>query len=296
MANEAGRGQPRTHSLADLKQLRKQLKGAVSAGGTVSAPARQSQGVGAPVSVSVGAGLPSVAPRPPGKKKRKKMAGSKPAIAGSVPVSRVAGQAAALPRGQAVSSGLAQPADAPALSPDDLALFRSAVKSVRRIKDTRRVVLPPVRNLPQSLLLEKRARAAGLEKSHGPAVSDHFSPAPLHHDDTRFVRDRHSPDLIRQLERGRWPIGATLDLHGSTLDEARERLDRFLRSCTEHYIRCVRIVHGKGYGSKDGESVLKTTIRRWLTQLSSVQAYVQCNENDGGAGAVLVLLAEPPAP
>ena len=284
MANDPGRGQTRTHSLTDLKQLRKQLKGAAPAG------------VAARAGLAPVASLPSATPRPPGKKKRKKMVAAQSAASGFVPALHAEGLGLPAATGRSQAAGKPVSAEAPALSPDDLALFRTAVKSVRRIKDTRRVVLPPVRNQPPSLLQEKRARAAGLEKSPGPAVSDHFSPAPLHHDDTRFVRDRHSPDLVRQLERGRWPIGATLDLHGSTLDEARERLDRFLRSCTEHYIRCVRIVHGKGYGSKDGESVLKTTIRRWLTQLPSVQAYVQCSENDGGAGAVLVLLAEPPAP
>jgi DNA-nicking Smr family endonuclease len=52
----------------------------------------------------------------------------------------------------------------------------------------------------------------------------------------------------------------------------------------------VRIVHGKGYGSKDGEPVLKQTIRRWLTQMEAVSAYAECSERDGGAGAVQVLL------
>ncbi|HEY9571743.1 MAG TPA: Smr/MutS family protein, partial [Pusillimonas sp.] len=108
--------------------------------------------------------------------------------------------------------------------------------------------------------------------------------------DSRYLRRGHGPDLIKGLQRGKWPIGASLDLHGSTLEQARERLDRFLQSCLAHQIKCARIVHGKGYGSKDGEPVLKQTIRRWLSQIASVIAYVECSEQDGGAGAVYVLL------
>lgn len=258
VVNNPGRGGLRTNTLSDLKKLQKKSQ----ATDTVS---------------SVASG-PVPAGRTLGKKKRRK--GALPTgpqasvVAPVVPVPKPVG-----PSG-------------PVVSQEDLALFRSAVKSVKRIKDTQRIVLAPVRKVPAALLDERRARAAGVDVRPAPAVSDQYSPATLHHDDTQFVRDRHSPDLIRQLERRRWPIGASLDLHGSTLDEARERLDRFVQSCTEHYIRCVRIIHGKGYGSKAGESVLKTTLRRWLTQLPCVQAYVQCAENDGGAGAVLVLLAE----
>jgi DNA-nicking Smr family endonuclease len=79
-------------------------------------------------------------------------------------------------------------------------------------------------------------------------------------------------------------------LHGATLDEARARLDQFLQSCLSHQIKSVCIVHGKGYGSRDRTPVLKQTVRRWLTQIDAVLAYTECNEQNGGAGAVQVLL------
>ncbi|MYN13558.1 hypothetical protein GSY71_10465 [Pusillimonas sp. TS35] len=123
-----------------------------------------------------------------------------------------------------------------------------------------------------------------------PPVSDAFTPASQHDDDTRYLRNADSAGLIKDLERGRWAPQAVLDLHGDTLEQARERLDRFLASCLAHNIRCVRIIHGKGYGSRDGQPVLRSALRRWLTQLATVQAYAQCNEEDGGAGAVHVLL------
>lgn len=180
-----------------------------------------------------------------------------------------------------------------ALTREDIALFRQAVRHVQPMKPgkAQRLIKPPA-SIPNDIVRNRRERATGEQVKLPAAVSDHYTPAALHHDDATFVRNRHSIQLIKQLQQGRWPVGATLDLHGSTLDQARERMDRFLQSCLEHNIRCVRIVHGKGYGSKDGDSVLRTTLRRWLSQLQAVQAYAQCAEAQGGAGALDVLLRE----
>jgi DNA-nicking Smr family endonuclease len=52
----------------------------------------------------------------------------------------------------------------------------------------------------------------------------------------------------------------------------------------------VRIVHGKGLGSKNRTSVLKSKVRHWLMQTEAVLAFTQARGADGGAGAVIVLL------
>lgn len=191
---------------------------------------------------------------------------------------------------------LFQGGDALAASPEtplnaaDRALFRQVVKSVQPLPESNRALLPPVPLATRHVLKQRRESATGVEPQALPQVSDEYASPKLISDPTRFLQTGHGPDLIRQLERGKWPIGASLDLHGATLDEARSRLDAFLRSCIEHHIKCVRIVHGKGHGSRDHTPVLKETVRRWLTQLENVVAYVECSERDGGAGAVLVLL------
>ena len=212
-------------------------------------------------------------PKPSGKRKN-----SKPATSGTT----APAPAAAIPAPQ-------EPAPV-ALDADDLTLFRRAVKAVQPIKDTRRAVLPPAALAPAAILRQRRESAMGQEPAKLPQVSDHFAPAKLKDDESSFLQVGSGPDLIKGLKRGKWPIGASLDLHGATLDEARTRLDQFLQSCLTHQIKCVRIVHGKGYGSKEGASVLKETVRRWLTQIQSVIAYTECAEQDGGSGAVQVLL------
>jgi DNA-nicking Smr family endonuclease len=73
-------------------------------------------------------------------------------------------------------------------------------------------------------------------------------------------------------------------------DEARLYVVQFLAECRKRGARCVRIIHGKGLGSKNREPVLKHKLRSWLMQRDEVLAYCQAREVDGGAGALVVLL------
>jgi DNA-nicking Smr family endonuclease len=52
----------------------------------------------------------------------------------------------------------------------------------------------------------------------------------------------------------------------------------------------VRVIHGKGRGSPDGVSVLKTRVRAWLARREEVIAFCQARPAEGGAGALVVLL------
>jgi DNA-nicking Smr family endonuclease len=82
-----------------------------------------------------------------------------------------------------------------------------------------------------------------------------------------------------------------LDLHGLTREAARDRLAAFVREAHRRGQRCVRIVHGKGHGSPGRQPVLKEKVQRWLAQRSEVIAFAQASGAQGGAGALLVLLA-----
>ena len=191
--------------------------------------------------------------------------------------------------GDAGATARAETATEP-LTAQDKALFRQAVKSVRPLAPTNRAILPPVPTASAPILKQRRQAAAGAEAVAPAPISDHYASPRLAPDSSHFVQAGHGPDLLKKLAKGKWPIGASLDLHGATLDEARLRMDSFLRSCLQHGIRCVRIVHGKGHGSRNNAPVLRETVRRWLTQLEDVMAYAECAERDGGAGAVQVLL------
>lgn len=111
-------------------------------------------------------------------------------------------------------------------------------------------------------------------------------------DDELSYRAPHiGPEVVPRLRRGTWKISAQLDLHGLRRDEARDVLVAFLVDCQRRNNRCVRVIHGKGLGSVNREPVLKGKVRKWLVQRAEVLAFCQAPPNDGGSGALLVLLA-----
>jgi DNA-nicking Smr family endonuclease len=85
-------------------------------------------------------------------------------------------------------------------------------------------------------------------------------------------------------------LQAELDLHGMISVEARQAVAAFLAECCKRGKRCVRIIHGKGLGSKNKEPVLRTKVKHWLMQKDEVLAFCQARTMDGGSGAVVVLL------
>lgn len=124
------------------------------------------------------------------------------------------------------------------------------------------------------------------------SLSDDFYPA--HElesgEELLYLRAGQSPSVLSKLRRGFWVVQAHIDLHGLVSDEARQYVAEFLSDCKKRNIRCVRIVHGKGLGSRNREPVLKHKLRSWLMQRDEVIAYAQAKPGDGGSGAVIVLL------
>jgi len=106
-----------------------------------------------------------------------------------------------------------------------------------------------------------------------------------------FRRPGIGTDVTARLRKGDWSIQAQVDLHGLRSDEAREALGGFIRNAYKQGLRCVRVVHGKGLGSPGKQPVLKTKAQRWLIQKNEVIAFVQAKPAEGGAGALVVLLA-----
>ncbi len=150
------------------------------------------------------------------------------------------------------------------------------------LPDTQRVI-----SLPPGAPPFPRARDS-LEIALHDGLSDHLPDAS--EDEKHFARSGVTPQRLRKLQRGHWPIEATLDLHGLNREQARLQLVDFLRRCTARQVQCARIIHGRGLSSPQGEPVLKQMTRHWLRQHADVLAFVEARPEDGGAGAVVVLL------
>ena len=115
-------------------------------------------------------------------------------------------------------------------------------------------------------------------------------------DGLSFRRPEVGPDVPRDLRRGRWVVMGQLDLHGMFVEEARDAVVNFIKKSRANERLCVRIIHGKGNGSPDRQSVLREKVRRWLKQFDDVVAFAEPFERDGGAGATIVRLKPPVHP
>jgi DNA-nicking Smr family endonuclease len=126
------------------------------------------------------------------------------------------------------------------------------------------------------------------------AISDEFDVESLLDTDDAlsFRRPGMGPDVTRKLRRGGWSIQGQIDLHGLRRDDARETLSQFVKDAHKTGWRCVRVVHGKGLGSPGKTPVLKGRVQSWLIQKNEVLAFVQARPAQGGAGALVVLLAQ----
>jgi DNA-nicking Smr family endonuclease len=164
--------------------------------------------------------------------------------------------------------------------------FLEAMRGVTPLPVTRRPPAAP-RARPHPVQRERDNRAV-LDES----LADRIGVETLLDTDEALSYRRHGigADTLRKLRRGGWVVQAELDLHGHRVAEAHEALGAFLREAMQRGQRCVRIVHGKGHGSRDGVPVLKGKVRKWLARRSDVIAFCQARPADGGAGALLVLL------
>lgn len=173
--------------------------------------------------------------------------------------------------------------------------FRSAMKDVRKMPESNRYVhrppppAPAVRTPPAPRFrTQEEDDAAVLRES----LSDQFDVDGLLDEDPSlsYAREGVGPDVVKKLRKRHWPVQEELDLHGFTRDAAREALSDFLYRMNRRGVRCVRIIHGVGYGSAGGEPVLRGMVHSWLVQSNEVVAFCVAGRTDGGHGALVALL------
>jgi DNA-nicking Smr family endonuclease len=102
-----------------------------------------------------------------------------------------------------------------------------------------------------------------------------------------FAKSGLQNKTLRKLRQGQLTPQATLDLHGLTSLQAQQVLLEFIAYCKQRDFRCVRIIHGKG---RVDTPTLKNKVNQWLRQLPAVLAFHSAPRNDGGTGALYVLL------
>lgn len=178
------------------------------------------------------------------------------------------------------------------ITPEERALFRESVKGTIPLGEERPLLEKKEAPTPVDINIEKKQKVRqpnNIDLTSLP-LSDH-GPQPVTGEESIEYRGSGiSHKDLKRLKAGEFPIQSYLDLHGATIDQARDELIRFLTKAQNQHWRCVRIVHGKGKHHGD-TPILKNLVNAWLRQIPIVLAFTSAPGRDGGAGAVYVLLA-----
>ena len=227
----------------------------------------------------------------------------------------------ALAEALAQSTATASRQSSPELSEDARKLFARATQAVQPIQAAGRVMHHRAATRDSAafansagasdaaeLLAQKRRRATGeatqpsavvasspglqLQNATQAGISDIYAPIRDTEADVAWSAPGIGPDTQRRLKQAYWAVGAHLDLHGMNSDQARPALLDFIYASQQHGTRCVRVVHGQGYGSAKGQAVLKNLVTQWLTQIPAIAAFATAPQAHGGRGALLALIKQ----
>ncbi|HEC74681.1 MAG TPA: DNA mismatch repair protein MutS [Methylophaga aminisulfidivorans] len=171
------------------------------------------------------------------------------------------------------------------LDDDEFDLFRKEMRDTIRLRHNRLVHDKPK---PVAKAVRRHIVEDALESE---AFSDMFAPDLVGNEEYLEYRGpgiQHR--LFTKLKHGKVHLEAELDLHGMTIAKAEPALSQFLELCHQQNIRCARIIHGKGWGSRDNKPVLKSKLNHWLRQSGLVLAFCSATIDDGGTGALYVLI------
>jgi len=174
------------------------------------------------------------------------------------------------------------------LEQQDIALFRAEVGEIEYIAHDK---IQPVTNQLKPIAKFRQQR---LDQDFNDTFSEQYEPHSVGSEETlNFRRSGIQKRLFTRLRNGQIQIEAELDLHGMTIPVAHDALAKFLHDCQHYQLRCARIIHGKGWGSKHNKPILKSKLNSWLQQTNNVLAFCSAPIEDGGTGAVYVLLRRP---
>jgi DNA-nicking Smr family endonuclease len=114
---------------------------------------------------------------------------------------------------------------------DEINLFREAIKGATPLKISpkkKEHKAPQKKPRPVPLNFIRDEKQALID-----SISDHYEP--LHDiengDELFYIRQGHSPDVLKKLRKGYWVVQKSIDLHGMISDEAKAYVVQFIAEC-----------------------------------------------------------------
>ena len=204
-------------------------------------------------------------------------------------------EARSVPLKQGDGALRSDPADPTADPATDRALFEAAMADVQRIT--------------QNICAKQNSRKSDVAGSHKPDESETLLQLQELVETGKGFVVANTPEYVegiginvnrevaKRLHNGEFSIQGHIDLHGLSVESAREAFENFLKESIATGKRMVLIIHGRGLSSP-AKPILKTKVIKWLTTgrwRKWIIAFTSARLCDGGAGATYVLLRQRPA-
>ncbi len=171
------------------------------------------------------------------------------------------------------------------IADDERELFRAEVGSVKRVRSHRDRSRPAApRPVPSQ---SRRDEQMVLEELASAPVD--FSQVETG-EEISYLRPGLQKRMLTRLRRGHWRVQDELDLHQMNVAAASSSIRSFLEEARRGGHSCVKIIHGKGLRSGPDGPQLKRLAASLLARHARVCAFASARPNDGGTGAVYVLL------
>lgn len=174
------------------------------------------------------------------------------------------------------------------MTPEDDDLFEQEMAGVKPIPQTR-IIEPPRSTTPTEAQLARREAAVADTRLDPNHLSTEYVEMVDPHDVLEYKANGVQEGVYRKLRLGKYSSEAALDLHRKTLQQARQEVFDFIRDSYRFGLRTVMILHGKGERSNP-PALLKSYVNKWLPSMPEVMAFHSAQKQDGGAGAMYVLL------
>ncbi len=174
----------------------------------------------------------------------------------------------------------------PPITDKDLTIFQRAMTGIKPLKQRNPRIAASQKPIPPKLKSRHPAHSTTTDTFYFSSSEAH---EPVRGEDFISFKKNGVPDkTLRKLRKGQYTLEATLDLHGMTIENAKEAINDFLHTCLHNNLRVVLIIHGKG--SLAHMPILKNKLNVWLRHLSVVLAFCTAIPADGGSGAVYAIL------
>jgi DNA-nicking Smr family endonuclease len=172
---------------------------------------------------------------------------------------------------------------------DDFSLFQAELRGVKPIKHDRADTGKPKPNRARLETL-RQAATARVESIKVDGLSDQFVIDVGAEDALYWAGNGIQESQMRKLKLGQIAFEGSLDLHGMSVEKARDTLWEFIAEANKLEVRCVRVTHGKAVRMDGRKPMIKSHVNTWLRQHPQVLGFTSCLAKHGGTGAVYVLL------